>query len=129
VAEVWGGEPCAQWPGNGARDRYTGPWNRPAACTILLLGITGDAALPYKDGLAMAHDLARARLLTVRGYGHTEISSPSTCATNYERSYLQTGALPSVGVGGVLCAGDPAFGCGGGTGAPEHSVIVPEQLE
>jgi hypothetical protein len=33
----------------------------------------------------------------VRGYGHTEISNPSTCATNYELSYLQTGALPPAG--------------------------------
>ncbi len=97
VGEVWGDEPCAQWPGNGARDRYTGPWNRRTAHTILLVGITGDSQLPYRDDLAMAHDLARARLLTVRGYGHTEIANPSRCATNYEVSYLQTGALPPAG--------------------------------
>jgi pimeloyl-ACP methyl ester carboxylesterase len=97
VAEVWGNESCAQWPGNGARDRYAGPWDRPTASPILLIGITDDASLPYRDDLAMAHDLARARLLTVRGYGHTEISNPSTCATNYELSYLQTGALPPAG--------------------------------
>jgi hypothetical protein len=42
----------------------------------------------------MAHDLARARLLTVRGYGHTETSNPSPCATNYELSALLTGTLP-----------------------------------
>jgi len=52
---------------------------------------------PYRDDLAMEHDLARARLLTVRGYGHTELANPSTCATNYELSYLQTGALPPPG--------------------------------
>ena len=45
----------------------------------------------------MEHDLARARLLTVQGYGHTEFSNPSTCALNYELAYLQTGALPSAG--------------------------------
>ena len=105
VAEVWADEPCAQWPGNGARDRYSGPWNRPTAHTILLLGITGEAALPYRDDLAMAHDLARARLLTIRGYGHTEIANPSTCATNYELSYLQTGALPPAG---TVCKEDAA---------------------
>jgi pimeloyl-ACP methyl ester carboxylesterase len=97
VADVWGDELCARWPGNGASDRYTGPWDRPTASPILLIGITHDAALPYRDDLAMAHDLARARLLTVRGYGHSEISNPSTCATNYELSYLQTGALPKAG--------------------------------
>jgi pimeloyl-ACP methyl ester carboxylesterase len=97
LGQLWGSEPCAQWPGNGARDRYTGPWNRRTANPILLVGITGDSQLPYKDDLAMAHDLARARLLTVRGYGHTEIANPSTCATNYELSYLQNGTLPPAG--------------------------------
>jgi hypothetical protein len=53
----------------------------------------------------MAHDLARARLLTIRGYGHTEISNPSTCATNYELSYLQTGTLPPPG---TICQQDAA---------------------
>jgi hypothetical protein len=95
---LWQTEACAQWPGNGAEDRYTGPWNRPTANTILLLANTGDNDLPYdQDALAMEHDLAHARLLTVQGYGHTEFSNPSTCALNYELAYLQTGALPSAG--------------------------------
>jgi hypothetical protein len=51
----------------------------------------------------MAHDLGRARLLTVSGFGHTEIANPSTCATEYELSYLQTGALPSAG---TICQQD-----------------------
>jgi pimeloyl-ACP methyl ester carboxylesterase len=103
LGQLWGSEPCAQWPGNGAKDRYTGPWNRRTANPILLLGITGDSQLPYQGDLAMAHDLARARLLTIRGYGHTELANPSTCATNYELSYLQTGALPPTG---TLCQQD-----------------------
>jgi hypothetical protein len=45
----------------------------------------------------MAHDLARARLLTVRGFGHTEFFNPSTCASDYEFRYLITGALPPRG--------------------------------
>jgi pimeloyl-ACP methyl ester carboxylesterase len=95
---LWQTEACAQWPGHGAEDRYTGPWNRPTANTILLLANTDDNDLPYdQDALAMEHDLARARLLTVQGYGHTEFSNPSTCALNYELAYLQTGALPSAG--------------------------------
>jgi pimeloyl-ACP methyl ester carboxylesterase len=97
LGQLWGSEECARWPGNGARDRYAGPWNRWTANPILLVGITGDTQVPYDDDLAMAHDLARARLLTVRGYGHTEIANPSTCATNDELSYLQTGALPPAG--------------------------------
>jgi hypothetical protein len=45
----------------------------------------------------MSHDLARARLLTVEGYGHTEASNPSTCATEDEIRYVLTGALPPAG--------------------------------
>ena len=44
-----------------------------------------------------ARDLARARLLTVRGYGHTEFANPSTCATNDLVRYLITGTLPPAG--------------------------------
>jgi pimeloyl-ACP methyl ester carboxylesterase len=94
---MWTTEPCADWPDGGAPDRYTGPWNRPTANTILLLGNTGDSALPYEDSVAMSRELARARLLTVEGYGHTEASNPSTCAVSYEVSYMLTGALPSAG--------------------------------
>lgn len=59
----------------------------------------------YQDDLAMAHDLARACLLTVRGYGHTEIANPSTCAMNYELSYLQAGTLPPAA---TVCQQDTA---------------------
>jgi hypothetical protein len=102
---VWPTVACARWPGHGAADRYTGPWNRPTAHPILLLGNTGDAVLPYRDTLAMEHDLARARLLTIAGYGHTELSNPSTCALGYELSYLQTGSLPPAG---AVCRQDTA---------------------
>ena len=93
---AWTTEPCADWPAS-AQDRYAGPWNRRTANTILLLGNTGDPALPYRDSVALAHDLARARLLTVAGYGHTEANNPSNCALGYEISYLETGALPPAG--------------------------------
>jgi pimeloyl-ACP methyl ester carboxylesterase len=91
---TWDGEACAEWPAAAAQDRYSGPWNRPTATTILVLGNTGDPVLPYQDSVAMSRDLARARLLTVDGYGHTEAGNPSTCATDYEIRYLLTGALP-----------------------------------
>jgi hypothetical protein len=42
----------------------------------------------------MARDLARARLLTVDGFGHSEFFNPSECASNYEYRYLSTGKLP-----------------------------------
>jgi pimeloyl-ACP methyl ester carboxylesterase len=97
LQSAWRLEACADWPAAAARDRYSGPWNRPTASTILVLGLTGDPVLPHQDAVAMARDLARARLLTVDGYGHTETSNPSTCATGYEVRYLFTGALPPPG--------------------------------
>ena len=94
-APTWSTEACAEWP--ATQDRYTGPWNRRTAHPILLLGITGDPDTPYWDSVALAHDLARARLLTIDGYGHTEFANPSTCATNDLVRYLLTGALPPKG--------------------------------
>jgi pimeloyl-ACP methyl ester carboxylesterase len=85
---------CAGWPAAAARDRYSGPWNRATASTILLIGNTGDPDTPYYGSVAMSRDLARARLLTVDEYGHTETNNPDTCATDYENRYLLTGALP-----------------------------------
>jgi pimeloyl-ACP methyl ester carboxylesterase len=94
---VWNSEECAAWPAAAAQDRYSGPWNRRTAGTLLLLGNTGDPNTPYQDSVALSHELASARLLTVDGYGHTEASNPSTCALDYEIRYLLTSALPPVG--------------------------------
>jgi pimeloyl-ACP methyl ester carboxylesterase len=94
---AWQTEMCAAWPAAAAQDRYAGPWNRLTASTILVLGNTGDPITSYQSSVAMSRDLAKARLLTVRGYGHTEYDNPSTCATNDEVRYLLTGKLPPVG--------------------------------
>jgi pimeloyl-ACP methyl ester carboxylesterase len=94
LEQPWKTEACADWPAAAAQDRYSGPWNRPTATTILVLGNTGDPILPYQNSVAMSRDLAHARLLTVDGYGHSEAGNPSACATNYEIRYLMTGALP-----------------------------------
>jgi pimeloyl-ACP methyl ester carboxylesterase len=94
---AWENAPCAYWPAATEQDRYTGPWNRPTSRTILVIGNTGDPVTPYQNSVAMAHDLARARLLTVDGFGHTEFYNPSECASNYEYRYLTTGKLPPRG--------------------------------
>jgi pimeloyl-ACP methyl ester carboxylesterase len=88
---------CADWPAAAAQDRYAGPWNRPTASTILVVGNTGDPWTAYQDSVAMSRDLARARLLTVDGYGHTTGSNPSTCAFGDMINYTLTGALPPPG--------------------------------
>jgi pimeloyl-ACP methyl ester carboxylesterase len=96
---TWTEEPCAAWPATASHDRYKGPWNHRTASPILVIGNTGDPVTPYRSAVAMSRALARARLLTVHGFGHTEFFNPSTCATNYEVSYLETGALPPSGTG------------------------------
>ncbi|MGO9503206.1 MAG: alpha/beta hydrolase [Streptosporangiaceae bacterium] len=41
--------------------------------------------------------LADSGLITVRGYGHTELANPSTCAQNYIARYLIKGTFPTAG--------------------------------
>jgi pimeloyl-ACP methyl ester carboxylesterase len=94
---AWEEAPCAFWPTATEQDRYTGPWNRPTSATILVIGNTGDPVTPYQGSVAMARDLKRARLLTVKESGHTEFFNPSECASNYEFRYLTTGELPPQG--------------------------------
>lgn len=84
-------------PRAAGQDRYTGPWDRRTADTILVIGNTGDPTTPYQNSVAMARDLGRAVLLTVSGFGHTEFFNPSICASNYEFRYLITGKLPPAG--------------------------------
>jgi pimeloyl-ACP methyl ester carboxylesterase len=94
---TWQSEECADWPAAAGQDRYSGPWNRPTAGTILLFGNTGDPATPYQDSVALSRELAHARLLTIDGYGHTETNNPSACALDYALRYLLSGALPPAG--------------------------------
>jgi hypothetical protein len=95
-AWLWGLEACPQWPVLST-DRYTGPWNHPTAAPILVVGNTFDPATPYADAVAMSHDLARARLLTVAGYGHSALANHSSCVDTIEDAYFVTGALPRPG--------------------------------
>ena len=93
LANLWSDEPCATWPIR-EEDTYTGPWNRPTANPILVVGNTFDPSTPYQNSLDMAEQLADARLLTVEGFGHSEMLNPSDCANAYIVEYLISGALP-----------------------------------
>jgi len=101
---AWGDFPCALWPARAA-DRYVGPWNRPTANPILVVGNTGDPATAYRGSVRMARLLARARLLTVRGFGHTELLNPSRCVARHEVAYFVSGQLPP---SGTVCRQDTA---------------------
>ena len=106
---TWYDEPCASWPATAA-ERYAGPWDRPTANPILLINTTHDPATPYEGAVAMAHALARARLLTIDGYGHGGGGIPSACVDTYKSSYFVDGTLPPPG---TVCEQDqPPFTTG-----------------
>ena len=92
----WFDEPCATWQASDASG-YFGPWDRQTANPVLVVGNTYDPATPYQDSVHLAKELARARLLTVDGYGHTALLNPSRCVNNYESNYFVKGALPPTG--------------------------------
>lgn len=93
---AWKLAPCATWPVVDD-DRYTGPWNRRTAAPILIMASTYDPSDPYRNAVTLSHELARARLLTVNGFGHGVIQNRSTCAETHEAAYLVDGTLPARG--------------------------------
>ncbi len=86
---------CATWPATG--ERYAGPWNRPTANPLLVVGVEYDPATPYVFAQRGVRQLADARLLTLAGFGHTSTRSPSTCLREKVNAYLQRGELPAEG--------------------------------
>jgi len=101
---AWAAAACVSWPAVAA-DRYSGPWNRPTAQPLLLVGTRYDPATPYAGARALAGELADARLLTLDGYGHTALINPSACVARYESRYLIDGTLPPAG---TTCRQDTA---------------------
>lgn len=93
---LWADETCADWQAKAA-ETYDGPWNTPTPGTILVIGNTHDPSTPYSDAVALTQELAKSRLLTVDGFGHTVLLNPSRCAGQIESDYLVSGALPAVG--------------------------------
>ena len=108
---LWTSVGCASWSASAA-DRYAGPWNRRTHNPILVIGNTHDPNTPYRGARAMARQLARARLLTLDGYGHTSGADPSACVFNAYVAYLVDLRLPPRG---TVCQPDrvpfdPDFG-------------------
>lgn len=93
---AWTSVQCAKWPARDT-DRYAGPYDRPTANPILVVGNTFDPATRYQSAVALSHELANARLLTLDGWGHTAFNQPSTCAHNAEIRYLVDLQLPAPG--------------------------------
>ena len=101
---LWINVGCASWSASAA-DRYAGPWNRRTANPVLVIGDTYDPTTPYQGAVAMTRELARARLLTLDGYGHTSGADPSACVRRAEVAYLVDLRLPPRG---TVCQPDRA---------------------
>jgi TAP-like protein len=71
-------------------------WRHPRGPLISIAVIRHLATDPAH---AMSRELGRARLLTIDGYGHTELANLSSCAARYETRYLIEGAPPP----GTVC--------------------------
>ena len=88
---------CAVWPAQ-ANDRYIGPWTYGAGqLPILVVGTTHDPATPYRDAQAMTRELGNARLLTMRGDGHTAFGGNSNCIDLAVESFLLKRVAPKPG--------------------------------
>jgi pimeloyl-ACP methyl ester carboxylesterase len=99
---TWAG--CSSWrlPAPG---RYLGPYDRATSSPVLVVGNTYDPATPYSGAQAVARRLPGARLLTIKGYGHTSLAAPSACAQAAFDAYLISGSLPARG---TVCNQDVA---------------------
>jgi pimeloyl-ACP methyl ester carboxylesterase len=85
------------WPAT-ARDTYEGPFRvKDSAPTPLVVATTYDPATPYRGALKLVRELGNARLLTMRGDGHTAYGGNSPCIDDAVNTYLLEGTLPAAG--------------------------------
>jgi pimeloyl-ACP methyl ester carboxylesterase len=101
---TWLDEACATWslPAPG---RYDGRFDRVTSRPLLVIGNRRDPATRYADAVTLAQTLARARLLTIDGTGHTSLGAWSSCARKALRQYLIALKLPA---SGTVCEPDRA---------------------
>jgi pimeloyl-ACP methyl ester carboxylesterase len=96
----------ALWPAT-ARDTYEGPFRvKDSAPTPLVVATTYDPATPYRGALTLVRELGNARLLTMRGDGHTAYGGDSVCIDDAVNRYLLEGVLPAAG---TVCRQDTVF--------------------
>jgi pimeloyl-ACP methyl ester carboxylesterase len=85
------------WPAT-AKDTYEGPFRvKDSAPTPLVVATTYDPATPYRGALRLVRELGNARLLTMRGDGHTAYGGNSPCIDAAVNAYLLDGTLPAPG--------------------------------
>ncbi|KAF8529753.1 TAP-like protein-domain-containing protein [Hysterangium stoloniferum] len=91
-----------------AVERFTGPFNKKLANTILVIGNRADPITPIFNARKIATTLGEsARLLEQDGFGHTSMAQNSNCTEAVVRAYLVNGTLPN---NGQICpVDDPPF--------------------
>ncbi|MGH2762138.1 MAG: alpha/beta hydrolase [Thermoleophilaceae bacterium] len=65
--------------------------------TVLVVGTTYDPATPYRGSARLARELGNARLLTMRGDGHTAYGGNSACIDEAVDAYLERKVVPAEG--------------------------------
>jgi pimeloyl-ACP methyl ester carboxylesterase len=89
--------PYGLWPVH-AKGVYSGPFRAAASSpTVLVVSNTYDPATPYRGAKRLVAQLGNARLLTMRGDGHTAYGGNSACIDAAVDAYFTTQALPAVG--------------------------------
>jgi pimeloyl-ACP methyl ester carboxylesterase len=90
------------------RDAYYGPFKASRSSpTPLVVATTYDPATPYRGALRLVRDLSNARLLTMRGDGHTAYGNGSPdCIDTAIEEYVNTLTLPA---SGTSCRQDIPF--------------------
>jgi pimeloyl-ACP methyl ester carboxylesterase len=83
------------------RDAFDGPFHVPGASpTALVVGTTYDPATPYRGARNLVRSLGNARLLTMRGDGHTAYRNNPTnsdCINAAVEAYVNDATLPAPG--------------------------------
>jgi pimeloyl-ACP methyl ester carboxylesterase len=85
------------WPIHD-KDAFAGPFKIPSSSpTPLVVATTYDPATPYRGAKSLVRDLGNARLITMRGDGHTAYSGNSPCIDAAVEAYVNDGTLPPAG--------------------------------
>ncbi len=87
AARAWVGSQCETIRAND-EDAFTGPWEQTTDASVLVIGTRYDPATPYAFTEPYADLWPNASMLTVEGYGHTTMMTPSACANTAIEDYL-----------------------------------------
>jgi len=80
------------------RGVFRGPFSVPSSSpTVLVVGTTGDPATPSRGAKRVVRELDSARLLTMRGDGHTAYGGNSVCIDAAVDAYLKELIVPAAG--------------------------------